>query len=63
MTRLFNDYHFHWAKTSLLSAFTEIYGLAEYDTKGENVIYVEFLHLTLIPASHPKLYAFLDSCI
>lgn len=45
MTWLFNDYHFHLAKTSLLSVFAEIYGLAEYDTKGENVICMEFLHL------------------
>lgn len=33
MTQLFNDCHFHWPETALLSAFRVIYGLAEYDTK------------------------------
>lgn len=33
MTPLFNDSHFHWLGTTLLSAFRENYELAEHGTK------------------------------
>lgn len=63
MTQLFDGCHFHWPETALLSAFREIYGLAEYDTKERMQSVWSFCISTLVPVSHLKFYVFPDSCL